>query len=93
MPPFPPSRMNKRKVKKKNHALFPLQKLEKITIFLQSAKVTQKRKEKKRINKTQAPLPLHLQIKVDCSPLKTQPDPEKGINVFSPPLLLFLNKI
>jgi hypothetical protein len=83
--------MNKRKVKK-NHAFFPLQKLEKITKILQSAKVTQKKK-KRSINKTQAPLPLHLQIKVDCSPLKTQPDLEKGINVFSPPLLLFLNKI
>jgi uncharacterized membrane protein len=72
--------MNKRKVKK-NHAFFPLQKLEKITKFLQSAKVT---KKKKSINKTQAPLPLHLQIKVDCSPLKTQLDLEKGINVFHP---------
>jgi hypothetical protein len=46
MPPFPPSRMNKRKVKKKKHAFFPLQKLEKISIFLQSAKVTQKKKKK-----------------------------------------------
>jgi hypothetical protein len=81
--PFPPSRMNKRKVKK-NHAFFPLQKLEKITNFLQSAKVTKKQKKTKSINKTQAPLPLHLQIKVDCSPLKTQLDLEKGINVFTP---------
>jgi len=40
--------MNKRKVEK-NHAFFPLQKLEKITKFLQSAKVTKKKeKEKKR---------------------------------------------
>jgi hypothetical protein len=45
--PFPPSRMNKRKVEK-NHAFFPLQKLEKITKFLQSAKVTKKEKEKEK---------------------------------------------
>jgi hypothetical protein len=86
--PFSPSRMNKRKVEK-NHAFFPLQKLEKITKFIQSAKVTQKKK----IKQNPTPLPLHLQIKVDCSPLKTQRQLEKGINVFSHPLLLFLNKI
>jgi hypothetical protein len=41
--PFSPSRMNKRKVEK-NHAFFPFQKLEKITIFLQRSKVTKKKK-------------------------------------------------
>jgi hypothetical protein len=51
MPPFPPSRMNKRKAEK-NHAFFPLQKLEKITKFLQKCKSNQK-KEKK----TQPPSP------------------------------------
>jgi hypothetical protein len=84
--------MNKRKAEK-NHAFFPLQKLEKITTFLQSAKVTKKKEKKKRKKENPNPLPLHLQIKVDCSPLKTLPHPEMGINVFSPPLPLFLNKI
>jgi len=86
MPPFPPSRMNKRKVEK-NHAFFALQKLEKITKFLQSAKVTPKKKEKKK-KENPTPLPLHLQLKVYCSPLKTQPHLEKGIKCFfthSPP--------
>jgi hypothetical protein len=49
---------------------------------------------KSNIRKKKTPqAPLRLQIKVDCSPLKTQPHLQKGINVFSPPLLLFLNKI
>jgi hypothetical protein len=63
MPPFPPSRMNKRKAEK-NPAFFPLQKLEKITKFLQSAKVTQKKKKRKKKKENPTPLPLHLQIKV-----------------------------
>jgi len=85
--PFPPSRMNKRKVEK-NHAFLPPSKVRKNNKFFTKCKSNKKRKRK-----TQAPLPFHLQIKVDCSPLKTQPHLEKGINVFSPPLLLFLNKI
>jgi len=53
--------MNKKKWKK-TMSSSPF-KSKKITNFLQSAKVTQKKE--KRINKTQAPLPLHLRIKVD----------------------------
>jgi len=53
--PFPPSRMNKRKVEK-NQAFFPLQKLEKITKILQSAKVTKEHKRKEKI-KPKAPSP------------------------------------
>jgi hypothetical protein len=45
--PFTPSRMNKRRVGK-NDAFFPLQKLEKITKFLQSAKVTKKKEKEKK---------------------------------------------